>query len=175
MAEIQPNNGQKKKGTKGKKLSTRVDLTPMVDLGFLLITFFIFTTTLSSQTAMKLVIPDDRGIVDRTPVPEGKTLNLLLSAKDRIYYYEGENVSQMQDADYSRDGLRQIILAKKKTVAAHYGNDAETIVLIKPTDEASYKNIIDALDEMKINDVKKFVLMDATDNERAVVSKKQTL
>lgn len=174
MAEIQPNNSQKKKGTKGKKLSTRVDLTPMVDLGFLLITFFIFTTTLSSPTALKLIVPDDRNGSDGK-VAGGKTLNLLLSAKDRIYYYEGEDASQIKDADYSRDGLRQIILAKKKSVAEHYGDAAQTVVLIKPTDEASYKNIIDALDEMKINDVKKFVLMDATEEERTVVSERQTL
>lgn len=175
MAEIQPNNSQKNKGTKGRKLSTRVDLTPMVDLGFLLITFFIFTTTLSSQTAMNLVVPDDRNVENGSIAAAGRTLNLLLSAKDHIYYYEGDDASQVKDTDYSRDGLRQIILAKKKSVAEHYNSAAEAIILIKPTDEASYKNIIDALDEMKINDVQKFVLMDATDEERAIISRKQTL
>ena len=174
MAEIQPTNSQKKKGTKGKKLSTRVDLTPMVDLGFLLITFFIFTTTLSSPTAMKLIVPDDRN-GGNGKAASGKTISLLLSAKNKIYYYEGENASQGQNTDYSREGLRQVILDKRKSVAEHYGNAAETIVLIKPTDEASYKNIVDVLDEMKINDVKKFVLMDATDEERAVLGKEQTL
>lgn len=175
MAEIQPDIRQKKKGTKGKKLSTRVDLTPMVDLGFLLITFFIFTTTLSSPTAMKLIIPDDRDTSNASTAAQGKTLNLLLSAKDRIYYYEGETASQMKDADYSREGLRRIILEKKKSVAEHYGSAEETIVLIKPTDEANYKNIIDALDEMKINGIKKFVLMDAANAEKDEISKQQTL
>jgi biopolymer transport protein ExbD len=171
MAEIQSDNSSKRKGTKGKKLSTRVDLTPMVDLGFLLITFFIFTTTMSSPTAMRLIVPDDSNGPDISTA-KGKTLNLLLSANDNVYYYEGDDPLQMKVADYSQKSLRQIILNKKKSVAEQYGNGSEMVVLIKPSDEANYKNIVDALDEMKINDVAKFVLMDATTEEKQLLAVK---
>src|SRR5437763_16388316 len=99
MAEMDTSGGGgHKKGpgiTKGKKLSTRVDLTPMVDLGFLLITFFIFTTTLNEQKAMKLNLPKDAPGT-YMPVPERKTLSLLLCKDNKVKYYAGSNPALMQ-------------------------------------------------------------------------------
>src|SRR5215212_8182635 len=79
---------------KSKKLSTRVDLTPMVDLGFLLITFFIFTTTMSEPNIMKLYMP---GVGDPTPIGEGKVLTILLGNNNRVYAYEGALEKALQE------------------------------------------------------------------------------
>ena len=75
---------------KAKKLSTRVDMTPMVDLGFLLITFFVFTATMSSPTALDLNMPKDvNDDKDKTEVKQSSTLTIMLGKGNQVYYYEG--------------------------------------------------------------------------------------
>ncbi len=166
MSEILPNEHHKKAGVrKTKKASLRIDLTPMVDLGFLLISFFVFTTTLAKSTGMKLNIPDDRNIIDSSKAEASKTLNLILGANNNIYYYEGGSLNQIKSIGSEASGLRDIINQKKITLRNKYGNDSCLIVLIKPTENATYENIINSLDEMLICSVKTYVLMDASDNE----------
>jgi biopolymer transport protein ExbD len=91
MAEINTSGSSRKKGPgvkKSKKLSTRVDLTPMVDLGFLLITFFIFTTSMTRPTAMKLILPRDVPKDQRTPEPESAVITLLDEMTiDEVHHY----------------------------------------------------------------------------------------
>ncbi len=167
MSEINSSGGNGRSKSHGvkksKKLSTRVDLTPMVDLGFLLITFFIFTTTLSQPTAMKLFLPDDTG--DPTPTKESGTLTLLLGKNDRVYYYEGfltSNNSNFLSTTYK--GIKDIIINKKKTTSPK-----DFVVIIKPQKESIYKNTVDALDEMTINDVKRYSVGDVTDDEDKIM------
>src|SRR5438874_8900281 len=104
MAEMDvKGGGGHKKGPgvkKGKKLSTRVDVTPMVDLGFLLITFFIFTTTLARPTAMKLVMPDDRPTNIKSLASEEKTITLLAGRNNRLFYYPGKFLGMVQEISF---------------------------------------------------------------------------
>jgi biopolymer transport protein ExbD len=95
MASIDTGGGDShKKGPgvkKAKKLSTRVDMTPMVDLGFLLITFFVFTATMSTPTTLDLNMPKDiKDPKDQTEVKESGVLTIMLGKNNHIYYYEGK-------------------------------------------------------------------------------------
>src|ERR1700691_3618833 len=92
MAELDTSGGGHKKGPgvkKGKKLSTRIDLTPMVDLGFLLITFFLFTTTLAKPKTMEINMPYDKHIDEPQKVKSSAALTILLSKDHRVFYYPG--------------------------------------------------------------------------------------
>lgn len=166
MAEVQTTVlSGKKSSTKGKKISTRVDLTPMVDLGFLLITFFIFTTTLNEQKAIKLNLPQDDDTKNPSTTAVSKTLNLLLCADNIVKYYAGNNLNEIKETNYSPAGIRNVILQQEKQVADGFGDRKEIVVLIKPTADCTYGNIVNTLDEMTINDVQRYVLMDANKEE----------
>jgi len=170
MAEIQSQQlNQKHAGVKrGKKLSTRVDLTPMVDLGFLLITFFIFTTSLTQPMAFKLALPDESHppIVDND-VNEHKVISLVLKDNQTVGYYFGTDLQHMQFTDYAT-GVRKVILQKKADMLRRYGRSDDLMVLIKPTDNAAYGNVVNALDEMLITNVKIYMLLDARPEEALV-------
>jgi biopolymer transport protein ExbD len=162
MAEMEVKSSGHKKGPgvkKGKKQSTRVDLTPMVDLGFLLITFFIFTTTMSQPTSMNLAMPKDtKDPKDVTKVKESGSLTLMLGKGNVIYYYFGNDPSTMQTTGYK--AVRQIILDKKKSTPA-----ADLFIIIKPDKDATYKNAVDILDEMNIDDIGKYAMVSPTPDE----------
>lgn len=173
MAEINSNSVHKhsKAGIrKLKKLSTRVDLTPMVDLGFLLITFFIFTSALSEPTAMRLTVPKDSP--DSLNIAKSKTLTLLLASNNKVFWYDGDNVNSMRPVTFAPTGLRQIIINKKNNLVNLFGNDTCLIAIIKPTTKCNYKNVVDALDEMHINNIHKYFLVDADTFENALISSK---
>ncbi len=183
MAELDTSGGGHKKGPgvkKGKKLSTRVDLTPMVDLGFLLITFFIFTTTMSQPTAMKLILPDDKvKPEEQNKAKESGALTILMGADNHIYYYEGQlkpDASNFLSASYNgENSIRDIILKKKeyvRSIAQDPTNpEKDLVIVIKPSSNCTYKNVIDILDEMSINVVKKYALVDIFDIEEQLVKK----
>lgn len=164
MAEISTGESHSKLRVgvpKTKKFSTRVDLTPMVDLGFLLITFFIFTTTMSQPTAMRLIMPDDRG--DATPTKEGGVLTVLPSGNGIVYYYEG-NLSNSNLKTTTMKEVRNVINEKRRRTAAN-----DLFVIIKPTKASVYGDIVNVLDEMTINDVKRYALVDITEKEEALI------
>src|SRR5215207_6295577 len=183
MAEMNPSeSGGKKKhggGKRSKKMSTRVDLTPMVDLGFLLITFFMLTTTLAKPQIMALVMPDkDVKKEDVEPVKESKVLTLLLGPNDKVYWYEGITDPKLDSTDYAAEGLRKVILDKMDKVKGQWGmEDYEDFktkepkkgsflnILIKPTKDARYKNLVDALDEMAITKTRYYVILDISEAE----------
>ena len=167
MAEMEvKSGGGHKKGPgvkKGKKLSTRVDLTPMCDLGFLLITFFIFTTTLAEPTAMNLNMPKDTDKPDEVnKVKESGSLTLMLGKSNVIYYYYGNDPTKMQTTGFK--DVRKLIIDKKKSTPVD-----DLFIIIKPDKDATYKNAVDVLDEMNINDIKRYAMIDPTPEEYKLI------
>jgi biopolymer transport protein ExbD len=168
MAEMDTSSGGgHKKGPgvkKAKKLSTRVDLTPMVDLGFLLITFFIFTTTMSQPTAMRLFLPKDTNKPEeQNKLKESAALTVMPGKQNQVYYYEGLDPTKIQTSNFK--AIRDVILNKKRST-----DPKDFMVIIKPTQDATYKNTVDILDEMKIDDVKRYALVDITPDEYKIVT-----
>ena len=183
MAELDTSGGGHKKGPgvkKGKKLSTRIDLTPMVDLGFLLITFFMFTTTLAKPKTMEINMPykdPNMKEEEKNKIKNSVALTILLSKDHRVYYYEGIGDDPSKSPDIrvtsfsAKKGIRDEIIAKKQMVdgmkrAGQLTAKDETTVLIKPDSTSTYSDLVNMLDEMNINDVKVYAIIEITDLER---------
>ena len=167
MAELDTSGGGKHKGGKvrSKKQSTRVDLTAMVDLAFLLITFFIMTTTLAKSKAMDLTMPDkDEKTKDQLPIAASRSLTLLLGSDDKLEWYLGEaGKSAPEVINYSANGLRKLLIEKSKDVQAKTGKFM--FVVIKPSDRSQYKNMVSALDEINIANIQGYGIVDITQPE----------
>ena len=159
MAEIDTGGGGgKKKGP--KKASTKVDMTPMVDLAFLLITFFMLTTTFSKPQVMEVNMPDKNTENVKQELNEKRAMTVILGKADKVFYYQGVKDPKVETTDYSDEGLRKLLLAKKKEVRQTTGKDI--FVVIKATDESNYKNVVDVLDEMAITSIPTYALADIT-------------
>ena len=207
MAEIQEGGGGGHKGGKkrAKKQSTRVDMTPMVDLAFLLLTFFVLTATFSKPKTMELTFPANEPDPDPKPIKNGITL--LLTKDDRIFYYEGEfkavddpikgPKTTLSELNFSQGSLHKYLLDKNKEMqdkiraldVKHKNNQIPDTTfkrmvrevkadknsytyLIKTDDKATYKNVIDVIDELNINVVGKYVMVDILKPELDLVIEK---
>lgn len=140
--------------TGGKKATPRVDMTPMVDLMFLLVTFFILTTSISTPQAMDIVKPDkdDNNKDNRLELKASKTMTILLGKNDKVAWYMGEagataptfeNLSQVEKS-----------IVENRKVADASGVKGEFVVLVKPTTGSNFKNFVDIMDELEILKVK---------------------
>ncbi|RYD97495.1 MAG: biopolymer transporter ExbD [Sphingobacteriales bacterium] len=161
---------------KGGKGSPRVDLTPMVDLGFLLITFFMFTTTMSKPKAMQIQMPfkdEKMEEQDKSKVKESTAMTILLSKDHRVYYYYGigsdaTNPPKLEVTGFKdQGGIRDAIIAKKKEVQSLVASgalspDDKITIMIKPADNSTTDDLIDVLDEMTINAVPIYAVVDIT-------------
>ena len=191
MAEIQENNSGKGKEGKGKqkKMTIRVDFTPMVDMNMLLITFFMLCTSLSKPQTMEISMPTKDTQEDmQTKVAASRAITLLLGEDDKVYYYLGEpnyqDYTSLKETTYTPDGLRAVLLARNANVVARINElkkkklDGEIteeefktqsteikkdenapVVSIKGTDESTYKNLIDALDVMQICIISRYAIV----------------
>jgi biopolymer transport protein ExbD len=168
MAEIQQGGGGDKKGGKkrAKKQSTKIDMTPMVDLGFLLLTFFILTTTFAKPQTMEINMPvkTDKE-EEQSKLKASNALTLLLGENDKIYWYAGlpdaPTAPGVQVTDFSAKGVRKILLDRK--------SNPKLTVLIKPMKESRYKNMVDVLDEMNITDLNKYAIVDVDPRDLELV------
>ncbi len=172
MAEMNTSGGGHKKGKKvrTKKMSTRVDLTAMVDLGFLLITFFMLATTFNKPKTMEVNKPaKEKEEVIEPPIKMSKTATLMLGKGDKIYAYvspdEIDETTELQldSIDYSPAGLRKFVQRRQREVQEQWGDKNELFIMIKPLPSSTYRNIVDVLDEMTINDVKRYAILEAND------------
>ncbi len=202
MAEVQEGSSNKKgKGSKQKKMTVRVDFTPMVDMNMLLITFFMLCTSLSKPQTMEISMPsNDKNITEeqQNKVKASQAITLLLDADDKLYYYEGEpnyeDYTSLKETNYTAKGIRSVLLRKnydavkkveelkakkdkleltedeyKKQVAEVKGAKDTPTVIIKATDEATYANLIDALDEMQICSIGKYVIVEITEGDQFLI------
>lgn len=179
MAELNTGDGGGKKGdgkVRSKKSGSKVDLTAMVDLAFLLITFFMLTTTLSKPQSMSLGLPDKEDKPDpknQVKVDENRTMTILLGDNDKMVRYVGLLATPVKggapkDFSYGKGGIREELLARKKLVLEYTGNkDKGMIVIIKPSKKSNYRNLVDILDEMAIVDVPTYAIVnDYTPEEK---------
>lgn len=177
MADIQvQEKGGKGGKVRSKKQNTRVDMTPMVDLGFLLITFFMFTTTFSKPNVMDLGLPAkpkiDQPPPIQTEVKLENSITLLIGKDNRIFWHQQEQSSltdaNLNETTFDREGIRKIVQQAK---ARAIDKDIFTVI-IKPTDDAVYKNFVDILDEMAITKSERYGVTDLKPWELAIYEKK---
>ncbi|MCL6460402.1 outer membrane transport energization protein ExbD [Flavobacterium micromati] len=183
MAELNTGDGGGKKGGKvrSKKANAKVDLTAMVDLAFLLITFFMLTTTLSKPQSMSLGLPDKNEKGEDIKVDENRTMTVLLGDNNKLVFYMGllsTPLAGPKDLVFGKDGIRQELLKRKKEVLAYSTAkgkpDQGMIVIIKPSKKSNYKNVIDILDEMAISDVPTYTIVnDFSPEETKLLEGKQ--
>jgi biopolymer transport protein ExbD len=158
-----------------KKASLRIDMTPMVDLGFLLIAFFIFATELTQPTIAKLIMPHDG---DSTKIADSKSMTVLLDKGDRVFYYYGQwsearkTKAIFQTSFDEKSGLGNIIREKQLSLKNSNVDKRQLVILIKPSKNSSYKAIMNAIDEMLINGVIRYALVDPEKDEAAVLAVK---
>ena len=140
--------------TGGKKATPRVDMTPMVDLMFLLVTFFILTTSISTPQAMDIVKPDkdDNNQENRLELKASKTMTILLGKNDKVAWYMGEAGATARTFENLSQVEKAIIDNRK--VADASGVKGDFVVLVKPTTGSNFKNFVDIMDELEILKVK---------------------
>ncbi len=200
MAEVQTgDSGGDKKGKhkklRAKKNSTHIDMTPMVDLAFLLLTFFMLTTTFGKPKTMEINMP----VKDPNTPPSlvNNALTLLLTDKNKVYWYFGElkPETQLTLTDFSASGMRKLLLEKnqfavdrikdlrsqstknniadttlKRMEVDIKGDKKALMVLVKTDDKAKYKNVVDALDELNSAFIGKYALVDITKQEYDMIN-----
>jgi biopolymer transport protein ExbD len=171
MAAIEPSAPKAGKKPRARKHSFRLDMTPMVDLAFLLLTFFMLTTTFAKPYVMQLQMPAKPQSDDQiTPLPASKAMTIILGHGHRAYYYFGlarpddpsVPVPTLHTTDFGPKGIRQALLTRGR-------QQPEPVVLIKANATACYQDMVNILDEMNITDQKKYALTDLTAADRQLL------
>jgi biopolymer transport protein ExbD len=180
MAELNTGDsgGGKDKKVRSKKQNSKVDLTAMVDLAFLLITFFMLTTTLSKPQSMNLGLPDKDEDPTAKPikVDENRTMTILLGKDNKLVRYVGLLATPVvggapKDFTYGKEGIRAELIDRKEKVLAYSTAKGKPkngmIVIIKPSKKSNYRNLVDILDEMAIVDVPTYAIVNEFTPEEA--------
>ncbi|TPE45207.1 ExbD/TolR family protein [Pontibacter mangrovi] len=169
MAEIQEKADSGKGGKKrAKRSSTKIDMTPLVDLAALLITFFMLTTTFNKPQTMEINMPKKvKDESEQMPLKASNAMTIILGDNDELYYYFGlvEDEPEVVESSYAADGIRKVLTSQRVK------SNEKMTVLIKPMEESRYKNMVDILDELKITDTKKFAMVEIADADKDLVQK----
>lgn len=190
-----PNNGK-------KRINTRVDFTPMVDMMMLLLTFFMFCTTLSRPQVMDIAMPTKDIPKDTPPdTPDSRAITFILAENNKVYYYEGrpnyDDYTSLKEINYTQ--LRNVVLQKNKQIVQQVNNlnkkkkakqisDEEynttmkeikkdkqgAVATIKPTKDAIFQNLVDVLDEMAICSVGRYAVMDMLEADEFLIKNYET-
>lgn len=177
MAQIVENSSGKGDGkVRAKKQSTAVDMTPLADLGFLLITFFMFTTTFSKPNVMGLNMPPKTPPeLPNTPPPEidlSNSISIIIGGDNKLYWHQQDKTKLTADklfeTTYSKDGIRNDILAARQRAKT----PDNFTVIIKPTDDSTYENLVNVLDEMEITESSRYGIVDIAPIEVQVYEEK---
>ncbi|MEQ8686267.1 MAG: biopolymer transporter ExbD [Imperialibacter sp.] len=167
MPEINqsPPSGGKDNKVKAKKMSTKIDMTPMVDLAFLLLTFFMLATTFNKPQTMEITMPEKPKDESEQPlVNEKRVLNLLLANNDKIYWYVGLTDPTPATTNYTPEGVRAVLVEQSNAISG-------LVVLIKPTEQSTYQNLVDILDEMQITNMTRYALVEPEVAETMLIEK----
>lgn len=172
MAQIESHDNGGGKKVRSKKNSTAVDMAPLVDLGFLLITFFMFAATSIKPNVMNLNMPPKIDVPKPTDIPEIKltnSLSVLIGKDNKLFWHQqdeaGLNVGTLNETDYSK--IREVITAAQ----ARADKDKFTVI-IKPMDDATYDNLVTILDEMEITKSTRYGIVPVAPFEQKVFDEK---
>ena len=139
------NDASKNKGAKyHHQKEVDIDMNPMVDLAFLLLTFFMLTTTFNTPQVMEIVMPvkpNQDALDQEQPIKESKALSLVLGPNNALYWYRGITDAELQQIDYSDEGIRELLVTKNQQIQ-------DLVILIKPHPRSVFKNLVDILDEL---------------------------
>jgi biopolymer transport protein ExbD len=154
MAEL---NASEKSGRRNSRRTQapRIDLTAMVDLAFLLITFFIMATSLAKPKAMDLAMP----VGNSEPVPETRTMTICLGSNNQALWYIGmpeRPLTSPQLVNFSKTGLRATLVNTSKSIFKKTGKPM--IVVLKPSTHSVYSNFVAALDELNITNIQSYAV-----------------
>ena len=165
MAAIEQPTSKTGKKPRTRKRSFHLDMTPMVDLAFLLLTFFMLTTTFAKPRVMQLAMPVPSKNQPAL-VASKRAMTIVLGKNHQVYYYFGlyapadrsVPVPQLHTTDFGAQGIRQALLARRQ-------QQPEPIILIKPGKQAAYRDMVDILDEMTITNQRKYALVAISAND----------
>lgn len=155
----------KRRNKRQKEQDINVDMNPMVDLAFLLLTFFMLTTTFSKPQVMELVMPvqpEEGAVEQEQAVKESKAVTLVLDGEDAIFWYQGVTDPVVQQTDYSNSGIRQLLKEWQQNIDG-------MVLLIKPGEAARFENLVDVLDEVNLSKIERYAIVDLEPAEAALI------
>lgn len=180
MADLTTGGSPKSKGPKTNKKSTKIDMTAMVDVAFLLLTFFVLTATMASEGVKELMLPPSG--LETKLIDQEKVMTIVLGENDLIQYYIGVEDVEIFTTDLSNTGIREAIMrhiegdglrpncAEVDNRGLSSGACWDPLFVVKAKEKSTYRNLVDILDELSLTGAPKYALDDYTDEDSIRIS-----